>query len=64
MSKRVLQDGDRRRLSDGRNAWRKMNEAQRAEFLEWIIDVNTTDEAPFPRGYILCARASRKRVKT
>jgi hypothetical protein len=28
--------GDRRRLSDGRNAWRKMTPEQRREFLAWI----------------------------
>jgi hypothetical protein len=28
--------GDRRRLSDGRNAWRKMTPEQRREFLDWI----------------------------
>lgn len=32
----VLKKGDRRRLSDGRNAWRKMTPAQRREFLDWI----------------------------
>ena len=34
---RVIPDGDRRRLSDGRNAWRKMNEEQRLEFAQWIV---------------------------
>lgn len=31
-----LPAGDKRRLSDGRNAWRKMTPAQRKEFLSWI----------------------------
>jgi hypothetical protein len=33
---RALPAGDRRRLSDARNAWRKMTAEQRAEFLAWI----------------------------
>ena len=32
----VLPSGDRRRLSDGRNAWRKMTPSQRRAFLDWI----------------------------
>ncbi len=32
----TLPKGDRRRMSDGRNAWRKMTPKQRAEFLAWI----------------------------
>ena len=31
-----LGDGHPRRLSDGRNAWRKMSPEQRKEFLLWI----------------------------
>ena len=31
-----LARGDKRRLSDGRNAWRKMTPAQRREFLQWM----------------------------
>lgn len=31
-----LPKGDKRRLSDGRNAWRKMTPEQRREFLDWI----------------------------
>ena len=34
----VLPSGDRRRMSDGRNAMRKMSTAQREEFLDWIAD--------------------------
>jgi hypothetical protein len=33
---KVLQDGHPRRMSDARNAWRKMNDTQREEFLAWI----------------------------
>ena len=33
---KTLQDGHPRRMSDGRNAWRKMSDAQRAEFVAWI----------------------------
>jgi len=32
---KVLDKGDRRRLADGRNAWRKMTPEQRREFTEW-----------------------------
>ncbi len=32
----VLPDGHRRRMSDGKNAWRKMNDEQRLKYLEWI----------------------------
>lgn len=32
----VVPPGDRRRMSDGRNAWRKMTPAQRRVFLDWI----------------------------
>ena len=31
-----LPPGDKRRLSDGRNAWRKMTPEQRRVFLDWI----------------------------
>ena len=32
----VLRDGHPRRMADGRNAWRKMNEEQRLAFLQFI----------------------------
>ena len=35
---KVLRDGHPRRLADGRNAWRKMSDEQRGEFLAWIVD--------------------------
>ena len=34
----VLSKGDRRRLADGRNAWRKMTPGQRREFLDWMAE--------------------------
>ena len=33
---KVLPDGAPRRMSDGKNAYRKMNADQRAVFLAWI----------------------------
>lgn len=33
---KVLAPGDRRRMSDGKNAWRKMTDGQRRDFLNWI----------------------------
>lgn len=36
----TLPKGDRRRMSDGKNAWRKMTPEQRAEFLAWIQEEN------------------------
>jgi hypothetical protein len=35
---KTLAPGDRRRLSDARNAWRKMTDDQREQFLFWIHD--------------------------
>lgn len=32
----VLARGDRRRMSDGKNAWRKMTPLQRRDFLAWM----------------------------
>ncbi len=37
---RTLEPGDRRRVSDFKNAWRKMTDAQREEVAAWIA---TTD---------------------
>ena len=34
----ILSKGDRRRMSDGRNAWRKMTKEQRAEWILWLAD--------------------------
>ena len=44
----VLPDGDRRRMSDGKNAWRKMTHTQQCEYLGWILDV-----APSTAGNML-----------
>ena len=33
---KTLKPGDKRRLADGRNAFRKMTPEQRDEFLDWI----------------------------
>ena len=35
-----LKKGHRRRLSDFRNAWRKMTPEQRREAREWMAEVN------------------------
>jgi len=45
---KTLPDGAPRRMADGKNAWRKMNDAQRFEFLKWIThgeDAPVTDAA-------------------
>ncbi len=38
---KVLQDGHPRRLADGRNAWKKMDQAQRETFLREVIVVSS-----------------------
>lgn len=38
--KRVLPAGDKRRIYDARNAWRKMTPEQRMEFVEWCRKFN------------------------
>ena len=48
---KVLDKGHRRRLSDGRNAWRKMTTDQRDEFLRWIADENDHPLALHIRQY-------------
>ena len=40
---KTVPDGSPRRMADGKNAWRKMNDAQRAEYMEWILN---GDDAP------------------
>ena len=47
-----LPDRAPRRLADGRNAWRKMNREQRAEFLRFIM----AEPEPWPEGFSLKAR--------
>ena len=44
---KVLAKGDKRRLSDGRNAWRKMDTAQREEFVVFLLENGLTDVASF-----------------
>lgn len=41
----TLQDGHPRRMSDGRNAWRKMSAEQRLAFVEFIAPDLASDEA-------------------
>ncbi|MAG24503.1 hypothetical protein CMI47_02890 [Candidatus Pacearchaeota archaeon] len=33
---KVLEDGHPRRMADARNAWRKMSDEQREDFLAWM----------------------------
>jgi len=40
----TLRDGHPRRMSDGRNAYRKMNDEQRATFKAWISTVDRGGE--------------------
>ena len=47
---RTLAPGDRRRLSDARNAWRKMTQEQRLEFLCWITDFHQEVMWPLKKG--------------
>ena len=43
----TLEDGDPRRMSDGKNAWRKMNDEQRATFLDWIRNGEDAPDSEF-----------------
>ena len=38
----TIEDGHPRRLADGRNAWRKMNREQRAEFARFLAQEGLT----------------------
>ena len=59
---RTLAPGDRRRLSDARNAWRKMTSEQRVEFLEWMT-AHEQDEH-WPLGAALAADVfARARIR-
>lgn len=40
-----LGDGHPRRLSDARNAWRKMSPEQRAQFLQWATNMPKPQES-------------------
>jgi hypothetical protein len=68
MEKRLLQAGDRRRMSDGRNAWRKMTPDQRHEFLTWqFIDEGPDMLLPAEIGETMrqdVARRLRFRIST
>jgi hypothetical protein len=49
---KVLPSDSPRRMSDARNAWRKMSEIQRVGFLEWIeAEHGVTDGAYLPGGW-------------
>ena len=39
-----LGDGHKRRMADGKNAFRKMSPEQRHAFLTWIIDAEASGE--------------------
>jgi len=53
----VLPDGHPRRLADGRNAWRKMNDSQRAEFATFAVsEMGLGDSASTKRVAIICDR--------
>jgi hypothetical protein len=45
----VLADGHPRRLADGRNAWRKMSNEQRAEFVRFMVENHKEERGT--RGY-------------
>jgi hypothetical protein len=40
----VLADGHPRRMADGKNAWRKMSDEQRVDFLQWTIEGGCLEE--------------------
>ena len=42
-----------RRLADGRNAFRKMNDAQRVEFLRWIAEDFGKDRGAAPGRWLV-----------
>ena len=44
---KVLAKGDKRRLADGRNAWRKMDAAQREEFVGFLLENGLKDVIGF-----------------
>ena len=44
---KILRDGHPRRLSDARNAWRKMTDEQRQQFVAWAgIHACMSDDKP------------------
>jgi hypothetical protein len=48
----VLAKGDKRRLSDGRNAWRKMDSDQREEFVGFLMENGIRDVVHFQASII------------
>lgn len=53
---KALPDGHPRRMSDGKNAWRKMSLEQRRDFLDWI----SADLSPMLLELVpLCPRHGR-----
>jgi hypothetical protein len=44
---KVLPKGDKRRLADGRNAFRKMDADQREEFVGWMLENGLKDVVHF-----------------
>lgn len=49
----TLAPGDRRRMSDGKNAFRKMDELQRAEYLDWIAEEFGADRGLAPGRWLV-----------
>ena len=48
----VLAKGDKRRLSDGRNAWRKMDADQREEFVAFLMENGIRDVVHFQASIV------------
>jgi len=57
----VLAKGDKRRLADGRNAWRKMDAGQREEFVSWMLENGLQDVAGYQVA-IIAAKLSTMKV--
>jgi len=58
---KTLPDGAPRRMADGKNAWRKMTDEQRFEFLRWIThgdDAPVTDAAHEIMGHAVPKRGA------
>jgi|GEM_PF-3997989 len=58
---KVLAKGDKRRLADGRNAWRKMDAGQREEFVSWMLENGLQDVAGYQVA-IIAAKLSTMKV--
>ena len=50
---KVLAKGDKRRLADGRNAWRKMDSGQREDFVVWLLENGIRDVVHFQASIVL-----------